>query len=186
MNPEESADSFLAEPINEILTSFYSLVPISDITMLLQGIGYHFATDELVHGVCVNGDGIAFPIDVESGEVSDEFVSLSELPTFYRLFERVLSEYQEISLLRGFCDYYARAVELGGPPDVVAEIYSRIEDLSINLPGNLVRERAARSGTPIDWLEVIRNVAEDIYGDVERRERVRMTKRLASDDRYDF
>lgn len=56
----------------------------------------------------------------------------------------------------------------------------------INLPANLVRERAARSDAPIDWLEVIRNVAEDVYGDVERRDRAHMAKRLALDDRYDF
>lgn len=186
MNHEESDESLLTGPIMEILTSLYSLVPISDIALLLKGVGYHFASYDLVRNACENSDEISFAIDIDSGEISDEFASLAELSVFYRLVDRVLSESQEIALLQGFCRYYMRSVEVGGPPDVIAEIFGEIEDLSINLPANQVRERAARSGAPIDWVEVYRNVAEDVYGEVKRRDRARMAKRLAHDDRYDF
>lgn len=178
MNHERSAESLLTEPIIEILTSFYTLVPLSDLSLLLKAVGYHFATEELVRGACSQSVKISYAEDVGSGDISDEFVSLSELPTFYRLFDRVLSGHQEILLLRGFCDYYAIVVEIGGEPDIVAEIYGRIEDLSINLPADLVAERATCSGDPVDWREVYRDVAEGVYGSVERRERERMIKRF--------
>jgi hypothetical protein len=97
-------------------------------------------------------------LEYPHGEPNDEFFTRSDWPIRNRTVRDVLSETQELWLLRRFCDFAMREAPV---PTRLAE---RIDDLTIHLPAARVAEHVAERGETVAGREVYREVAEDRHG----------------------
>lgn len=108
-------------------------------------------------------------LEYPAGKANDEFFTRSDWPLRARIVRGVLSESQELFLLRHFCDL---AISAAADEPLVALLRERIEDLTIHLSESQIAERRAEHRESVDDLEIYRELAEDLHGELIRQERV--------------
>jgi hypothetical protein len=126
-------------------------------------------------------------LEYADGRPADEFLTRSDQPMAARVVRDVLSESQELWLLKQFCDLALSFVERR--VEVPRRLGERIDDLSIHLPADRLAEKRADRDRPDD-LGVYCELAEDRFGELVREERVAQghvigaLERLAPFERY--
>jgi hypothetical protein len=111
-------------------------------------------------------------LEYSDGQPNDEFITRSDWPLRARLVEGILSETQELMLLRQLCDIAIVAAERGiRSAEDYARLIARIEDLTIQLPTARLREMRARRTIPMDDISLYRELAEDLYSERVKEER---------------
>ena len=126
-------------------------------------------------------------LEYADGRAADEFLTRSDQPMAARVVRDVLSESQELWLLKQFCGL-AQSI-LKRRVKVPSRLGERIVDLSIHLPADRLAERRA-DGDRLDDLGVYRELAEDRFGELVTEERIAQAhvidalERLAPPERY--
>ncbi|MFJ1760468.1 hypothetical protein ACIOD2_09140 [Amycolatopsis sp. NPDC088138] len=105
-------------------------------------------------------------LEYPNGEPNDEFFTRSDWPSRGRTVREVLSETQELWLLRVFCGF-----AMGADP-IPPRLAERIDDLTIHLPAGRLAEHAAGRGETVPSFEAHREVAADRFGVLVGQERV--------------
>ncbi|WAL67699.1 hypothetical protein ORV05_07950 [Amycolatopsis cynarae] len=123
-------------------------------------------------------------LEYEGGRPNDEFLTRSDWPMRARVVREVLSESQELLLLKRFCDLAISLAERREtrPSASLDRLHERIDDLSIHLPSDRLAEKKAEREPPDD-LSVHRELAEDRHGELVREERIAQAQVIAALDR---
>ena len=112
-------------------------------------------------------------LEYSDGHANDEFVTRSDWPLRARLVDGMLSEPQELMLLRQLCDIALVATERGiRNEEDYDRLRERIEDLTIQLPTARLREMRARRTIPMDDISIYRELAEDLYSERAKEEMI--------------
>lgn len=112
-------------------------------------------------------------LDYPDGSANYDYLTRSNWSARSRLVEGVLSEAQELLLLRNLCDMAAIATEKGTTGQELRRLMDRIDELAIHIPESAVEERRSRRTVPTSDVLLYREIAEDLYGPVVRVERKR-------------
>lgn len=129
-------------------------------------------------------------IDYPDGLPNVEFLTRSDWPLRTRIVQGVLSEVQELMLLRQFCDIALIAVHSDSESPAGAQLIERIDDLTIHLPSSKLEEMRGRRTVDTSDLVLFRELAEDLYGEKiaeireEQRDFVNMLEMRPVDEKY--
>lgn len=107
-------------------------------------------------------------LEYRDGEASDEFLTRSDWPMPARVVREVLSESQELWLLKQFL---SMGFTTRPPSPHLDRLRERIQDLSVHLPPERIAEKKADRDHPDD-LEIWWELAEDRHGELRRHERI--------------
>ncbi|MCR6487217.1 hypothetical protein M8542_30750 [Amycolatopsis sp. OK19-0408] len=120
-------------------------------------------------------------LEYENGEPNAEFLTRSDWPMRARVVREVLSESQELWLLRQFCGLALSLAERRNdlPVAHIDRLHERIGDLSVHLPADRLAEKWAEREVP-DGLSVYLELAEDRHGELVREERVAQEHAIAA------
>jgi hypothetical protein len=110
-------------------------------------------------------------LEYPNGSANHDYLTRSDWPIRTRIVESVLSEAQELMLLRNLCDIALIAVERGEEGPALRRLASRIDDLTIHIPASAIEERRSRRTVPTGDMELYREIAEDLYGPMVRAQR---------------
>lgn len=121
-------------------------------------------------------------LEYPNGSASHDYLTRSDWPTRTRIVDGALSEAQEIMLLRNLCDIALIAMERGQGSLELRRLTSRIDDLTIHIPSSAIEERRSRRTVPTSDIELIREIAEDLYGPMIRAQRKRQESIVSSID----
>jgi hypothetical protein len=174
--------SDVREAVLRALQSIYQPTAIDDLVMVLALQAGLVLTEEAVAELAAAdradfAAGVERPswicpsLEYENGEAANEFLTRSDWPMGARVVRDVLSETQELWLLRQLS---ALAVSLAErrevhPPAQMLRLRERIGDLAIHLPPDRLAEKLA-DRSDVMWVHY--ELAEDCYGELERQERV--------------
>jgi hypothetical protein len=122
-------------------------------------------------------------LDYPGGSANCNYLTRSDWSARSRLVEGVLSEAQELMLLRNLCDMAAIAVEQGDPSQALRRLMDRIDDLAIHIPELAVEEMRSRRTVPTSDVLLYREIAEDLYGPLIRIARKRQREVVDTIDR---
>lgn len=101
-------------------------------------------------------------LEPDSGHACDEFITRSDWVMRSRLVFDVLSDSQEIYLLRGFCDLAISIQEQNDKSSDQESLLERIEDLAVHLSVRDIGEKVREGGNAY-LLHAYRELAEDAY-----------------------
>jgi hypothetical protein len=110
-------------------------------------------------------------LEYRTGEANDEFLTRSDWPVTARVVREVLSESQELWLLKQFLSIGGRT-----PSPHLDRLNERIQDLSIHLPPERIAEKKADPDADpglvdeSDDLDIRWMVAEDLHTELRRHE----------------
>ncbi|MEU5264131.1 hypothetical protein [Amycolatopsis sp. NPDC021455] len=176
MDPEETR-----KPVLDALNRFYAPMPADDLVMVLA-LATGVEHDEEALTALAAADRAEFSAGAErpvwicpaleysGGEASDEFLTRSDWPMRARVVRGVLSESQELWLLKQFV-----SLKWSGeypPSRHLDRLHERIVDLSIHVPRERLAEKKADRGGRYDLLELWWEIAEDRHGELVRQERI--------------
>lgn len=122
-------------------------------------------------------------LEYPDGSANHDYLTRSDWPTRTRIVEDVLSEAQELALLRNLCDIALIAMERGKEGPALRRLISRIGDLTIHIPASTLEERRSRRTVPTSDIELYREIAEDLYGPMVRAQRKKQDGVASSIDR---
>ena len=109
-------------------------------------------------------------LEYDGGEANDEFLTRSDWPMRARVVREVLSESDELWLLKQFV-----SLKWSGkypPSRHLDRLHERIGDLSVHLPPERLAEKKADRGGRYDHLEIWWEIAEDRHGELVGQERI--------------
>jgi hypothetical protein len=178
VTPEEARPAVLA-----LLNRLYVPTAVDDLVLCASVVGTAGISSDLVEDIAASDledflAGIERPawvcpaLDFPGGSPNGEFLTRSDWPLRTRIVPGAPSEGQELMLLRQLCDIAMSALEKGlADRSDVHALLERIDDLTIHVPEQLAEETRARRGLHDDHLTLYRELAEDLYGDVIKRDR---------------
>ena len=109
-------------------------------------------------------------LEYDGGEANDEFLTRPDWPMRARVVREVLSESDELWLLKQFISLKWSAKY--PPSRHLDRLHERIGDLSIHVPPERLAEKKADRGGRYDLLELWWEIAEDRFGELVRHERI--------------
>ncbi|MFB9689378.1 hypothetical protein [Amycolatopsis plumensis] len=164
----------------DALQGFWAPMLLDDLAMVLA-LEHGVDVDEETLSALAAADHADFAAGVErpvwlcpaleyrDGEANDEFLTRSDWPVTARVVREVLSESQELWLLKQFLSIDCRT-----PSPHLDRLNERIHDLSVHLPPERIAEKKADP----DWdeetddLELWWMLAEDLHGELRRHEKI--------------
>ncbi|MEV6827406.1 hypothetical protein [Amycolatopsis sp. NPDC051102] len=172
----------LRDTVLAALQRFWAPMLFDDLAMVLA-LEHDVDVDEETLAALAAADRADFAAGVErpvwlcpaleyrNGEANDEFLTRSDWPVTARVVREVLSESQELWLLKQFLVIPDRT----DPSPQLDRLHERIQDLSIHLPPERIAEKKADPDWDeqrIDELELWWMLAEDLHGELRRHERI--------------
>ncbi|MEU8635689.1 hypothetical protein AB0C38_26285 [Amycolatopsis sp. NPDC048633] len=107
-------------------------------------------------------------MEYRDGEANDEFLTRSDWPMRARVVREVLSESQELWMLKRFL---SMRFEKSPPSPHLDRLHERIHDLSVHLPPERIAEKRADREQPGEP-EIRWEIAEDRHGALVGQERI--------------
>jgi hypothetical protein len=165
------------------LNRFYAPMMADDLAMVLSldeglDIGEETLTALAAADRADFASGVERPVwicpalEYRDGEASGEFLTRSDWPMPARVVRELLSESQELWLLKQFL---SMRFKTRPPSPHLDRLRERIQDLSVHLPPERIAEKKADRDQPADHpddLEIWWEIAEDRHAELRRHEQI--------------